>query len=166
MKTFKTIALTLALTLFGTVSAFAQKVGHVNVDKILTEMPDRIAAEKTLESFALKHKTQIENDQIALEKKYNEFKAQAAGKTDEQLMQMQQQLQKMQQDIMQYEQTATNEVNKKQMELFEPLQKKIKDAITLTASEKGLDYVLDSSSSTVLVAKGTDITADVQKKLK
>jgi len=54
-------------------------------------------------------------------------------------------------------------LQKKQQELFEPVQKSMDDAVKSVAEAKGLSVVLDKST---VVYGGQDITQDVIKKLK
>ena len=72
----------------------------------------------------------------------------------------------MEENIRQSQQTAAQSLQKKQQELVEPLLKKVKTAIENVAKEKGLQYVLDSSTgSSVIVATGEDLYSVVKKKL-
>ena len=56
--------------------------------------------------------------------------------------------------------TLTEQIAKREQDLFNPIRKKILDAVHKVAKEKGIDVVLTSSA---VVEGGTDMTNDVLK---
>ena len=54
----------------------------------------------------------------------------------------------------------TEQIAKREQDLFNPIRKKILDAVHKVAKEKGIDVVLTSSA---VVEGGTDMTNDVLK---
>ena len=65
-----------------------------------------------------------------------------------------------------YAQTAQQELQKKEFDLYKPIAEKAQKAIGDIAAEKGFQYVLDSSPGKgLLVYTGEDLMASVKAKL-
>ena len=94
------------------------------------------------------------------------YSADAENQTDLTNQKRQQELQGMEQNIQQFRQTALQDVQQKQADLLRPLIEKARAAAEKVATAQGFDYVMDSSQgSSVLMAKGKDLMADVKTEL-
>ncbi len=72
----------------------------------------------------------------------------------------------MEQNIQQYQQTAAQDVQKKQADLLKPLIDKAKEAIQKIAKEQGFDYVIDATQGgSLILANGKDLMEEVKKEL-
>ena len=69
----------------------------------------------------------------------------------------------MQKRIQDYGQNAQKELQTKQDEITKPIYEKVRTAIQKVGKAKGYEYVMDSS--TLLLAEGPNVTADVKKEL-
>ena len=76
-------------------------------------------------------------------------------------------LEDLQANIQQFTQTAEQDMQKKREELYMPIYKKAKTAISDVAKAKGFDYVLDSSEGlgVLVINPANDLMNDVKKKL-
>jgi outer membrane protein len=74
-------------------------------------------------------------------------------------------VQDMAKRISEYQENAQKELQTKEGDLMKPLIEKIKASIQKVGKAKGFKYVLNSADGTLLLADGTDITADVKKDL-
>ena len=76
-------------------------------------------------------------------------------------------MQELQERFQMFQQTAQQEMAKKELSLSEPILRKAQQAIHKVARAKGYKYVLDSTlGSGVILADGPDLMADVKKELK
>jgi outer membrane protein len=72
----------------------------------------------------------------------------------------------MQQNIQTFQETASQDLQKKRAELLRPLYEKAVAAIDKISKSLGFDYVLDTTQGLgVLVSNGTDISAEVKVEL-
>ena len=72
----------------------------------------------------------------------------------------------MQRGIQEFQQTVSQELQKKSVDMMQPLIEKARAAIDKIAVQLGFDYVLDSSAGgSVIIAKGKDIMSDVKVEL-
>jgi outer membrane protein len=75
-------------------------------------------------------------------------------------------VQGMQQNIGGYRQQAMQDLQQKEVDLFQPILEKARTAIQKVARAQGFQYVLDASQGTgVILSDGKDLLADVKKEL-
>jgi outer membrane protein len=72
-------------------------------------------------------------------------------------------MQDMGRRIGEYQETAQKDLQKKEADLMKPITEKVKASIQKVGKAKGFNYVLNAGD--LLLADGTDITADVKKDL-
>ncbi|NKI30553.1 OmpH family outer membrane protein [Croceivirga thetidis] len=167
MKNVRIIAVAMMLFVAATSFTNAQsKVAHINVQQLLAEMPEMIAAQAELKKLQETYRADIESSYTELQGKYKQYETEAASKTEEENQKRAIELQGMDQNIKKAENTAMQEMQKKQAELFAPISEKAKNAIDKVAAAQGYDYVVDSSPGLgIIVAKGKDLLADVKVEL-
>jgi len=166
MKSIKTLLLGLALV-FGTMSIQAQsKIAHIDTQAFIESMPSYQDAMKQLQQVEQTYQAEIDDLLKEAQKKNERYKAEAPTKTDEENQARMQELNEMQNSIMEYNQTATRDVQKKRQELMTPVLEKARNIIQKVARDKGYDYVLDSTvGSGVLLADGYDLLEDAKAAL-
>lgn len=164
--------------MFATNIAIAQqKIGHINSEEIFSNLADAKAAQSTLEvlgkakqaeidGMVKEYQTKLATAQ-ALEKTLSEANKEAVGK---QLQDAGVQLQDLEKRITDARTKASEEVGKRQGELFQPIQTKVSTAISAVAKEKGIAYVFDiangqGGNNLIFWEGGDDITTAVKAKL-
>ena len=166
MKNLKSLFIAILMALPMTFSYAQSKVAHIDTQKLIGEMPEVIAAQKQLEQLEKTYSTEIENTYKEFQTKAQSYSADAANQTDVTNQARQKELETMQQNINQYRETASQDLQKKQVEMMRPLYDKAKAAIEKVAAAQGFDYVLDASAGgSVIMAKGKDLMADVKAEL-
>lgn len=157
----------LLLIVASSVSVFAQKskFGHVDSNALFTLMPEKEAASKAVEAYALTLETQLQALNQELETKYNDYMA--TGETlSPSIKQMKEdELVNLQQRIQAFQVRAQEDMQAKEVELLEPIYTKIQDAIKAVGEEKALIYVFDVSTLLYFSAESEDITPAVKIKL-
>lgn len=166
MKQFKTILLATALCL-GTIS-FTQaqsKIAHINTSELIQAMPEMKAAQTQIETLGKTYQNDMQAMMTELQNKSKQYGAEEATKTQEENAKRVQELGAMEQNIRQFQGQAQQDMQKKELELLQPITKKAKDAILKVGKAQGFDYVLDSSQGLVILSDGKDLLADVKKEL-
>ena len=97
------------------------KVAHIDVQKLITDMPEVIAAQKELEKLQKTYTTDIQNTIKELQVKQQTYSADAANQTEITNQARAEELQAMQQNIQKFEQTAAQDLQKKQQDMMSPL---------------------------------------------
>ncbi|MAU26599.1 MAG: hypothetical protein CMH48_14300 [Muricauda sp.] len=167
MRNVKKIAVALVLFVVATGFVNAQsKVAHINVQQLLSEMPEMKAAQAELKKLQETYRADIENSYKELQNKYTQYSNEAASLSDEENQKRAVELQGFDKSIKEAEQQAMQEMQKKQAELFAPISEKAKAAIEKVAAAQGYDYVIDASPGlSLIVAKGKDLLPEVKQEL-
>ena len=170
MKTaIKTLALGL-LMMVGSAAVQAQnsKVGHINVDELISLMPETKEAEQALQAYAKSLETDLTDMQTELQTKVNNFRANEAVMTELSKENKYKEIQDLDTRIQEYQAKAQQDLQKKEIELLTPVLEKAQNAITEVADEGGFAYILDSSNSkgnVIYNEGGNDIMPAVKAKL-
>jgi len=148
---------------------FAQdaKLGHINSQEVITLMPEIATVKKTVDELGKKWEGEIVKMREEYNNKIKEFQ-QKQDSMPEGIKQVRvSEIQELEQRITTFQQTAYNDLNKKQEELFSPIIDKVKKAINDVAVEGNYTYIFEMGTQTILYhsPKSNDITALVKKKL-
>ena len=164
---FKKIALVLLCALPFSLMAQEVKLGHVNSQEILTLMPERTVIEKTVGDL----QSQWEKELVKMREEYyakvKEFQEKQATMPESIKSARQGEISDLEQRISTFNQTASDDLRKKQQELFTPVIDKVKKAINEVGSENGYLYIFDLSTQSIIYMspKSNDVTPLVKKKL-
>jgi outer membrane protein len=165
----------LFLLLFSAVTIFAQnpqKIGYVDSQIILTQLPEAIKAQSDLDALTSLWSNQVDSMKLALQQQYADVQKQLATMTDDQKQIKQKELIEKEQQIYAYQNQKfgqpNGEIYQKQETIFEPVKKKIYAAIEIVAKEEGMQFVFDKSGDILLLYADAafDITFKVLDSLK
>ena len=141
-------------------------VAHINVQLLISEMPEVISAQNELSKLEKDYTTQIDNAFKEFQTKAQSYSSDAANQTDVTNQARQKELESMQTNLQEFRDSAAQELQKKQMDLMTPLLEKARNAITKVGEAQGFNYVIDSSpNGGIILANGKDLLADVKKEL-
>ncbi len=164
MKHLKTIVL--AITLFiGSISFInaQSKVAHINTQELIASMPEYKVAQAEIEKFGKSLQTDLENMTKEVQNKATQYDSEASTKTDEENAKRFEEMQTLRQNISSFRIDAQEKMRKKNADLGAPINEKAIAAIQKVARSQGFQYVMDSS--TLILAEGKDLMADVKKEL-
>ncbi|TMU51023.1 OmpH family outer membrane protein [Flagellimonas algicola] len=167
MRNVKKIAVALVLFVAATGFVNAQsKVAHINVQQLLSDMPEMKAAQAELKKLQETYRADIESSMTEFRNKANQYRNESSAKSREENEKRALELQGYETNIQAAEQAAIQEMQKKQQELFAPISDKAKAAIEKVAAAEGFDYVIDASPGlSLIVAKGKDLLPSVKQEL-
>ena len=143
------------------------KLGYINSQEVMMMMPEVNDVEKQLAEFNEKNMKYLQDMEKEIQDKYAKYEQEKDNMTDairrvqeEELMGLQQRLQTTYQALQQ-------EAQKKQAELIQPLQEKLRLAIETVSKKQGLTMVYDMMSGAILYKSDAaiDITPAVKKEL-
>lgn len=165
-KLSKLVILLLAFAGFNLNQSFAQKFGYVDLQEIMTQMPEYKKANSDMETFSKSLEDELKKMGEEFQKKYAEFEK-SSTKMPEAIREVKQkELQDMQQRIQEFQQSAQENARKKEAELLKPIIEKAKTAISQVAKENAYTYVFDSNTAGFLFKpEGDNLGAKVKAKL-
>ena len=164
MKQIKTLLIA-ALFMFGanqTINAQA-KTAHVDVSEIMAKMPAMLDAQKQLEKLSGTYDTDYKKMVEEYQSKLKKYEAESATVSDKINGDRSVEVQDMQKRIVDFRDNAQKELQQKESDIVKPLMEKVRASIQKIGKAKGFQYVLDGS--TLLLADGPNLTADVKKDL-
>jgi len=142
-------------------------VAHIDSQKLVEAMPTYQAAIAELEKLQKSYQTTISELGTELQKTMERYSREAETQTDEENLRRQKEVQETRTNIVEFQQNASEDIQKKNQELIAPILEQARLAIQKVAKAKGIKYVLDSTVAAggVLYADGYDLMADVKADL-
>ena len=153
MKRIVIVFISLFILASGTSEVLAQqnyKLGHINTQELLSMMPETDSARKALEKESQSIQRQLEEMQVELNRKYNDYMQKADSLSDFIRQSKEEELQSLQQRIQSFEGNAQQSLQQKRSQLFEPIIQKANNAIERVAKENGYSYIFDTSAGAVV----------------
>lgn len=166
MKLFKNLLLTSVLIL-GAMTVNAQsKVAHINTDELVASMPETKLMQEELKKVVQTYDADFKAQTTAMQAKFQKYEKEAPTQTDAENQKRGAEMQELQRKLQLYRQTAQEELQKKEFDLYKPIAEKAQKAIKDVAAAKGFDYVIDSTPGKgLIVYNGTDLMVDVKVEL-
>ncbi len=150
MKIFNLIAIIALFLTTSMVSAQDLKFGHINMQELIMELPDKLDADKKLQAEA-----QILQDRMRVmseehERKFREYLSQRETMPELIRTTMEKEIQDIEQRLQSYQTMAQQTLQRKEQELYQPILEKIQRAVDAVGLENGFIYIFDLSSQVVL----------------
>jgi outer membrane protein len=166
MKNLKTLLLIAVFMLGVGGVANAQKVGHINFEKLVAEMPQTKALKSQIEKLGKTYQDEIEGMGKKLDAKIKKYGAEQATQTEDTNKKRAAEVQQERAQFEQARQVAYEEMQRKQNNDLVPIVDRAQKAVEEVAASKGILYVLDASlGKGLLVKKGEDLYDAVKAKL-
>ncbi|MDP3432157.1 MAG: OmpH family outer membrane protein [Bacteroidota bacterium] len=142
----------LGIFFFSAVFANAQapKFGHVDLQALIEVMPERATAEKQFVAYQKELEDALGMMQKEFQTKYLEYATKRDSLSETLRKLKEEDLNAMNERIQTYQTTAQQQLQTKQGELLKPVFDKADKAVKEVGAEKGLIYVFDMSSRTIL----------------
>ena len=163
MKNFKTLLLIAVFTIGFAGVTNAQKIAHVDYQRVIDNMPETRALTVTLEKLGKSYQSEIEGLKKKLEAKVQKYTAEQATQTETTNKERAQEVQLDKARFDQAQQAAYQEMQKRQAQDLEPIVLKAENAIKAIAATKGILYVFDAKS--LIVKEGEDLYGAATTKL-
>ena len=166
MKNIVTISLLVVLMLFGGM-VNGQKFGHINSQELLASMPESDSAQAAIQKMAEDYELQLEEMQVELNKKYDDYLKNRERYTDLIRQTKESEIADMNDRIQQFQAIAQQELENQRNELLRPILEKANNAVKAVAEENGFIYVFDLSLGNPLYFsdESVDILPMVKEKL-
>lgn len=143
------------------------KLGYINSQEVMMMMPEVNDVEKQLAEFNEKNMKYLQDMDKEIQDKYAKYEQEKDNMTDAIRRVQEEELMGLQQRLETTYQALQQEAQKKQAELIQPLQEKLRLAIETVSKKQGLTMVYDMMSGAILYKSDAaiDITPAVKKEL-
>lgn len=150
-------------TLFSSlqVSAQAPKIGYTNLDYILAQLPEAKQIESQLKEYEKQLQGQLQSKYAEYEQKLDTYRRAQATMAEIVKQDKEQELLNLQNSIREFEEKAQGEMQKKQVDLLEPVLEKIQKSIDKVAAANAYTYIFSThtdygGSAVILYAKNKE----------
>ena len=165
-KLFKVALVAAGMLFVGSFAKAQTKIGYVNFSQVIDQMPETKTVSTTLQAYQKTFIDQLTTMNNELQTKGADLEKNGSTLTDAARSAKTSELQDIQKRMNDYQNNAQQQVDAKKQELGKPIIDKVSQAVQAVAKEKGYTYVLDSSTTDLIVAPETDdLTAAVKAKL-
>lgn len=153
------------------VQAFSQtKIAYINSQSVIEQLPEAQDAQKQLDALTQEWQGELTKMASEIQKKVDEYDKRKLIMTDKRRADVETELRDLDKKLVDFrnQKFGTNgELFTKQNEMMKPIQEKIFKAVKDVADAEGYDYVVDRSSSTLLLYANTkhDLTQKVLEKV-
>lgn len=146
MRISSLILFVLTVALVSSAGAQSMKVGFMNPDEILDQLPEKEEVERQLDAFLDEKEQEFQEEAIEYQNLLGEYQEQAENLTDAQNQQYQQRLQQMEQELQQLQMQMERQFEQRRNELLQPLLQRMNTHIADLAEQKDLDYVINEAT--------------------
>lgn len=163
-----TILLVVLVATLSAAQVDAQKIGYVDMQELVTGMPEYAQADTALGRYRDDLVQQMQVMQQEMQTKAGAFVEDSLKMSDAIKEVKRSELRDLQNRISQLQQTSQQQMQQKQNDLLQPIIEKAQTAVDAVAKAKGYSYVFnDTGDGTILVVKpaADDLTAQVKTKL-
>lgn len=146
-------------------AVFAQKFGHVDSSTIIQLMPEYTSAQTELNTLQKQYEDELKYLQDELQKKSDDYEAQAATLPDNIKQRREQELNDLYTKMTQFYQDSQQNLQNKSQQLMQDITGKVLKAIQSVGEENSYICIFDKSDG-VIPFINTTITDDVTDKVK
>lgn len=163
----KKIFVTLFVLFISTISIAQSKVGTIDVDFILSQMPEINTVQEEIKKYGESLDEQLQTKVNAYQEKLEDYNTNAASFTEEQVKEKQSAIFTLEEDISKFRQNGMQLMRIREDELKRPLYTKIAEALDVIAKEQNFTQILNTSSNAniVYLDPNFDVTLSVLKKM-
>lgn len=165
------IRILLAAMLLAAATAGAQtKVGHINSEYIMQQLPEATDAQRSLDQLVAQWESELQKMQADWKKKFDEYDKKKLILTDQNRAEIERELRQADQAIVEFRTKKfgqSGELFQKQNEVMKPIQNKMFKVLEEVAKEDGYDYVFDKSGEILLLYSNEkhDLTRKVLQRM-
>lgn len=149
----KIILILAGLTLF-TSASIAQKIGYVDTEYILNQIPEYKAAKAELDKSSGDWQKEIEAKYAEIDKLYKAYQAEQILLTDDLRKKRENEIinrEKEAKDLQKQRFGVDGDLFKKRMELVKPVQDKVYNAVKTVAEKAGIAIIFDKASDMMML---------------
>lgn len=148
----------------------AQKVGYVNTETILNQIPQYVAVQKNLEELGKKYMTLIESESGKVDVAYKSYQADRPKLTEREKQMRESEIIELERGVKEKQKVYFGEdgvMSKKSSELLDPIKGRVEKAIEKVAKAGGYVIIIDLAAIKGVVYKdaAADLSLEVVKEL-
>jgi outer membrane protein len=153
---FKTMkkAIVVLVVILTSLFSNAQKIGYVDTDYILSNIPEYKAAQAEMDKISVDWQKEIEAKYSEIDKLYKIYQAESVLLTDDMKKKRENEIINKEKEVKELQKQrfgVDGELFAKRMELVKPIQDKVFNAVKQVAERSGLAFIFDKSGQVALL---------------
>lgn len=129
-------------------TAFGQlKIGYMNTQEVLSQVPERTEIQQQLQSFVDTKRQELQQQTAAFQDSVAQYQQNQSAMSQQEAAETEERLSQMQASMNQFQQSIQQQVQQQRAELLQPLYDRMDEAIGVVAEDMDLDFVLNESTS-------------------
>ena len=166
MKTTLKLVLVISIiALCSNVSAQTLKLAHINMNDLISSMPEHDSAMVKLQKEQKALEGEMENLQVEYNKKLDDYQKNEANLTELVKQARVQELTLFGQRIQTFNQSAQQQFEELNAKLYQPIYEKANKAIEAVSKEQGITYVINDQALTYKAVGAIDLLPAVKQNL-
>lgn len=144
----KKIVLSIIAIVFCSFVSLAQKIGYVDTDYILSNIPEYKAAQTEIDKISVDWQKEIEAKYAEIDKLYKIYQAESVLLTDDMKKKRENEIINKEKEVKELQKQrfgVDGELFNKRMELVKPIQDKVYNAVKQVAEKSGLAFIFDKA---------------------
>ncbi len=159
--------ITLSFSAANAQQAKSLKLGVVDVEKIVKEMPEALQADQILKDLQKSYQDTLASMQNTLMQRADAYQKQRSMMPADQQKKEEETLKMSEQELYRYKDAKFAEISEKRELYLSPIRKKVAEAIEAVAKDETISFVFDKGNGSVLYSEEkSDITFKVIDKMK
>ncbi len=150
----KKLGLSIVTVILMTSASIAQKIGYIDSDYILSNIPEYKAAQTEMDKLSVDWQKEIEAKYAEIDKLYKIFQAESVLLTDDMKKKRENEIINKEKEVKELQKQrfgVDGELFSKRMELVKPIQDKIYSAVKQVAERGGLAFIFDKAGQVSLL---------------
>lgn len=139
-------ALTVILFLLTMHSQAQIKIGYMDVQAVMSELPEMNNVQTELEGFVTEKQQQLQDRTASFQEAVANYQENQASMSEEQQTAREEELANMESDLRTFQQSLQTEIQQYRQQLLAPIYEDIDEAMANIAEEMDLDFVLNKST--------------------
>lgn len=169
-RIFFKVLIIIAFTFTTTIPSLAQKVGYMNTQTVLAQIPEYAVAQQTLEKLGNQYKEYLTKESAKVDEAYLKYQSERARLTESQRIEREDEIVAMERAVKEKQNEYFGEkgaMATKSEELMAPIKNKVNEAVKKVASQYGYTLILDISAIQGVIYKddNSDLSLEIIKNL-
>lgn len=139
-------ALTIILFLLTVHSQAQIKIGFMDVQAVMSELPEMNNVQTELEGFVTEKQQQLQDRTASFQEAVANYQENQASMSEQQQTAREEELASMESDLRTFQQSLQTEIQQYRQQLLAPIYEDIDQAIANIAEEEDLDFVLNKAT--------------------
>ncbi|SHE78706.1 periplasmic chaperone for outer membrane proteins Skp [Fodinibius roseus] len=137
----------LFLFLISTAASAQLKIGYMNTQQVLSELPQRSEVEQQLNSYIESRRGELEERITDFQNEVAAYQENQENMSEQEIQQREQELAQQEASVQEFQQNLQSQIQERRAKLLEPLYNAMDQAIADVAESNDLDFVLNQATT-------------------